>query len=374
MKKTIIYFLGLTIFAFACNNNTPASELKAKLDENKKTIKDLKTENSIIEKKLKALNADKDSIKHRIPVETQTLMLETFNHFIEVNGVLKAEESAIIIPEVSGQIKNVYVEDGDRVKKGQLLFLLNNETIYNQIKQTEASLELANTVFTRLKNLWGQQIGSEVEFLKAKSDKESLESALASQKAQLDLFSIEAPFSGIVDNITVKKGEIAAPGNPIAQVVNLKNMNIKTDVSEVYLPFINSGDTAEVSFYTFPDMVIDCIIKHTGNIIHPDNRTFNVEVSVENSSEKLKPNMMARLLINDFTQENALIVPSAIIKNDIKGKFLFIEEDGLAKKMYVETGKSYMDNTLIVGGLNKNNKVIVNGYNTVSNNAPVEVR
>jgi len=373
MKNSFIYLIAFSLFITACSKS-PADELKAKIKENKDTIRELKKENTKLEKELKKLLAGADTLAHMIPVEIETINPAKFSHYIEVNGVLEAEESANITGEIPAQIKTIHVKDGQRVSKGQLLVTLNSETASNNLAETEASLELATTVFNRQKNLWDQNIGSEVEYLQAKSNKERLESVLAALKAQVDLYNIRAPFSGIVDNITGKEGELASPGAPILMLVNLYKMKIKTDVSEVYLPSIKTGDTAQVSFYTFPDKIIKCPIKRTGNIVHPDNRTFNVEISVDNSSEQLKPNMMARLLINDFSQENALIVPSAVIKKDIVGKFLFIEDDGIAKKVYVETGKSYMDKTVILNGLESGNNIIISGYNTVSNNAPVEVR
>ena len=373
MKKNIFYFITFLLLAGCSAPSSQREELKAKLNENKKTIRDLKKENLKIEEQLEKLSDDKEL--HKIPVRIETLQPRQFNHYILSSGILEAEDIAYMRPEVPAQIKTIHVKEGQRVKKGDLLVSLNSNVISNSINEIKSNLELATNVYNKQKNLWDQKIGSEVEYLQAKTQKESLESSLAAQQAQLDLYYVRAPFSGIIDDLIAKEGELSSPSSILLQLVNLSKMKINADVSEIYLPSIQARDTVKVNFPTYPDLQIYCPIKRTGNVIHPDNRTFNVQITLNNKDEKLKPNMVATLEINDYSIENALIVPSTIIKNDITGKFLFIvNKEGNAQKVYVETGRSYMDKTVITSGLSSGNKVIVEGFNTVSNNAPVEIR
>ncbi len=370
MKKIFIYIILLTTI-IACSSSDK-NEIKSKISDNKNTIKALKKENDKLEVQLKKLG--NDNIKFKLPVVVQKVKRQVFKHYIQASGLLEAVQSANISPEVPAQIKAIHVVEGQKVKKGHLLVSLNSNTISNAIKEIETKLELATDIYNKQKSLWDQNIGSEIEYLQAKNNRESLERSLKTQKAQLELYFIKAPFDGIVDNIISKEGELSAPGAIILQFVNLNKMKVNAEVSEAFLPFISAGDTVEISFSTYPDLVKLEPIVRTGNIIHPENRTFNVQVVLNNIENKLKPNMMASLRINDYKIDEALVVPSAIIKNDITGQFLFIAEGNTANKVYVKSGRSYKDETVILKGLNEGDQVIVEGFNTVSNGTLVELR
>ncbi|TLX72099.1 efflux RND transporter periplasmic adaptor subunit [Labilibacter sediminis] len=368
MKK-IFTILVSALLVSSCAE-TDADKIKAKIKANKEKIQELKAKNEDLAEDLAKI--DTVQVKHRIPVITKQIMPQTFNHFIETNGLMEAKEIAYISPEVPGQITKIHVIEGQRVHKGDLLISLNSSVIRNAIREIETNLELATTTFNKRTNLWNQNIGSEIEYLQAKAQKESLESALESQKEQLKMYNVTAPFSGIVDDIILKEGELSSPGaTTVLSLVNLNTMKVNSDVSEIYLPRIHKGDTIMLTFSTYPDLLIETPISRTSNIIHPDNRTFNVQVELDNVDGKLKPNMMAKLLIKDYSLNNAMVVPSAIIKNDITGKFLFSVHNGKAQKVYVETGRSYKDETVITKGLNSGDQVVVEGFNTVSNGALV---
>ncbi len=362
MKILITVFI--LFFLYSCSQSNKDS-ITRKLEENKNTINRLRKENREIEKQL--LKLQNDSNIQKIPVRTVIVEPTHFKHYIKTSGIIEAVEIASISPEVPAQITTILVKEGQSVKRGELMVSLNSNVISKAINELEVNLQLAETVYQRQKNLWDQKIGSEVEYLKAKSNKESLENALASQKAQLALYSVEAPFSGIVDQISGKEGELSSPGYPILKLVNLSKVKINTDISEIYLPNVSKGDTVQVSFPTYSNLTLSCPVYRTGNIINPDNRTFNVQILLNNIDNKLKPNMMATVTINDYSIKNALIVPSTIIKNDIHGKFIFIDDDGIAKKIYVQTGMSYEDQTVLTSGINAGYKVITEGFNTVSN-------
>ncbi|WP_066630192.1 efflux RND transporter periplasmic adaptor subunit [Labilibacter marinus] len=368
MKK--IFTLLFSVLLLASCTETDTEKIKAEIKANKAQIQELKAKNKELEEEL--AKVDTVEIKHRIPIITRTISTKTFNHFIETSGLLEAKEIAYISPEVPGQVTKIHVMEGQRVNKGQLLISLNSSVIKNAIREIETNLELATTTFKKQENLWNQNIGSEIEYLQAKAQKESLESTLESQNEQLKMYNVTAPFSGIVDDIIIKEGEHSSPGmTNVLSLVNLDKMKVNSDVSEVYLPAIHKGDTVKLSFSTYPDLIIETPISRTSNIVHPDNRTFNVQIVLDNINNKLKPNMMAKLQIKDYSLSNAITVPSAIIKNDISGKFLFTVQEGQAQKVYIETGRSYKDETLVTKGLMAGDVVVVEGYNTVSNGALV---
>jgi len=217
-----------------------------------------------------------------------------------------------------------------------------------------------------------------MQFLEAKNAKEQAEARLATLKTQLDMARIRAPFNGEIETIFLKEGEIAAPGMQVLQLVSLKNMKIYADLSEKYISSINEGDIVQIDFTQREDLNLTVPIHRIGNVIDEKSRTFRIELKVPNLKEELKPNMFTTIRVNDFTSDMALVVPSLIIKQDISGKYLYLAEDGegvlTATKQYIEEGLSYHDQTMILGGLDKGDRVIIEGYSKVSDGVEITVR
>ncbi len=304
-------------------------------------------------------------------VSVKKLTHEPFYHYFQANGAVEAVEDAFISPEINGQIKKVHVKEGRRVRKGELLVSLNSDIIKSGIAEAKSGLELADTIYNRRKGLWKKKIGSEVQYLQAKTNKESLENRLKSLEAQLDMALIKAPIDGIVDDVLKKEGELAIPGLQLLRLVNLKEVYVNAEVSEAFLPRIKKGDPVRVSFPTYPDLAVDTVVYRTGNVIRVENRTFLVQVKLDNPGEKLKPNIIAVLKMKDFSADAALTVPSIIVKNDLKGSYLYVVEESegkrLARKTYVVPGKTEGGKTMIEQGLKPGQEVIVEGYNLVKN-------
>jgi membrane fusion protein, multidrug efflux system len=311
-------------------------------------------------------------------VEIKTIAPEKFEHFFAVNGALEAVQDAFISAETSGQIKDIPVQEGQRVQKGDLLVSLNSDITRNAVAEVKNALELARTVFRKRQELWDKNIGSEIQYLEAKTSKESLENRLASLQAQLDLAQVKSPFTGIVDKIFKKVGELAVPGMQLMQLVNLGRMRVNAEVAETYLGKIKKGDRVGITFPTFPDWRQEASISRIGQVVSAKNRTVLVQVILDNPQEKMKPNMMATLRCRDFFAPAALVVPAIIIKNDLSGTYLYIvkqeKEKNVASKAYVTTGLTEGNRSMIVGGLAAGQQVIVSGYNLVKNGMPVTVK
>ncbi|MCD4771840.1 MAG: efflux RND transporter periplasmic adaptor subunit [Bacteroidales bacterium] len=318
---------------------------------------------------------EKKEVIVKTPVTVTKLQNMEFNHFFKVSGTVEAINSAFISPEISGQIKNIYVEEGERVMKGQILAKLNTSLTDNGINELKTSLELAKTIYKKQKQLWDKEIGSEIQFLEAKHNKESLENKLKTLYAQQEMAIIKAPINGIVDEIFLKEGELGIPGMQIMQIVNLNDLYINADVAESHIADIKTGDEVVLSFSAFPEMEMKVPVFRTGNIINPANRTFKVQLKIKNQNEKLKPNLISLILINDFSVESVLVVPSEIIKQDINGSYLYviekIDNKNIARKKYIKTGMSYKEKTMIAEGVKAGEMVVTKGYAQVS--AGVEV-
>lgn len=310
-------------------------------------------------------------------VEVQNLTPVKFQHFIEINGSVKAEKDAIVGPELNGQIKKIYVKEGDAVKKGQLLLTLNTSITESTIREIKTRLSLAEETYKKQKELWEQNIGTEMQFLQAKNNKESLESQLRTLEAQMNMARLRAPFDGVIDNISMKVGEMASVGREVLHIVNITEMKVYGDVSESYLPSIHKGDWVEVTFPIYTDMKLDATIHRIGQVINEKSRTFRIEIKLENKDGKLRPNLITRIRLNDFSDDNALVVPSYIIKQDFTGWFLYVAEKKndlhVAKKTYITPGITYNNQTMILDGLKENEDVIVVGYNLVSGGAEISI-
>ena len=317
-----------------------------------------------------------EKVSNSIPVKILNAEEITFQHFIELTGRVEPVQYAYISPEGSGQIKEILVSEGDNVRKGEVLARLNTSVINGQIEQLKSQLELASVTYEKQDELWNKKhVGSEIQFLQAKAQKESLESQLKALNSQKQMSIIKAPFSGIIDKISLKEGELASPGMKMIELVNLKKMKIISEPSESLLPVINKGDSIIISFPTYKDIEIETPIYRTGNVINPANRTFTLEARINNIDNKLKPFMISLCKINDYTLKAAITLPSIIIKKDFDKEFIFVavKKDGIyvAEKTYVVTGRSYKEQTVITNGVKAGDMIIVKGYNTVSDGVQV---
>jgi membrane fusion protein (multidrug efflux system) len=282
----------------------------------------------------------------KLLVSVKNLAYEKFEHFFLANGTVEAVNDAFISPEINGRIKTLHVREGQWVEKGQLLVSLNSEVTESGLAEVKSALQLASIVYEKRRDLWDKKIGSEIQFLEAKTNKESLENRLKSLEAQLQMARIKAPISGIVDEIDQKEGELVVPGLRLIQLVNLKKVYVNADVSETYIAKIKKGDPVEASFPSYPGYTLAGDIHRLGQVVKSQNRTF-------------------------------LVVPSIIIKNDMQGSYLYVVEgregQGKARKTYVTPGISEGSNTMITAGLEPGWKVIVQGYNLVKNGMDIKV-
>jgi RND family efflux transporter MFP subunit len=375
MKKIIIP-LAMVLALVSCKKEQSETEIRKQINEHKQEIKEIENEISSLQEKLKNRDTEQEN-QFKIPVFVKKLAPENFSHFIKANGSVEARNEAFISPETNGQIKTIHVEEGDKVKKGQLLVSLSTSVIRSNIKEVKTNLELARETYEKQKRLWEEEVGSEMQYLQAKNNKESLESRLETLKEQLEMARIKAPYSGIIEKIFQKEGEMGSPGVQIIHLVNMTKLRVNAEISEEYLRNINEGDELEISFPSYPEMKLEVPITRKGSVIDKESRTFIVEADINNYDRKIKPNQIAVVKVRDFSTDSALVVPSNIIKQDMKGDYVYIvkEKNGnsVAKKVYVKPGRSY-NNKTVISGIQKGQRVITAGYTKVSNGMEVAVK
>lgn len=372
--RLIAVIISLSLLVACGPEGTDAK--KAELDSYRQKVEEYNQKIAILEAELEDQNNDPE-IAALLPVEIKEMTPEFFARHFEVTGVIEALKDAYISPEINGQIQKVPVQRGSRVKKGDLILKLNTDVIEKSIDEIDTSLELAKRIFSKQEELWEQNIGSELQYLEAKNTMESLLARLATLEKQREMAHVSAPFSGIIDDIMVKEGELASPGNPLVHLVNLSNMRVTANISEAYLSNLSKGDQVELRFPAYPEDLLNVGVTRLGEVIDPQTRTFTLEVELKNPREKLKPNMLTSVRIQDYKNNSSLVVPSNILRQDFSGTFLFriSDENGSSKaqKVYVKRGITVQDQTMITEGLSAGDFVITKGFNLVSEGSPVRI-
>ena len=376
MKK-IVSILLVALLA-GCSNTESPEAIRAQLSALKDQSLEINHQIKELEKQLDSMESEEDMTGY-VPVLTETISKQLFEHFIIVNGKVELVEEAMVSPEANGQITKIHVSKGQRVSKGDVLITLNTSIIKNSIAELKLGLELATKNYEKQKSLWEQNIGSELQYLEAKNAKESLEHKLKTLNSQFEMSIVRAPFSGIVDDIYLKEGELASPGRAVLYLATLDKLKVITEVSETLLPKIHVGDLVNIQLPTYGDMSLKAPIHRIGNLIDQKTRTIKVEILIDNIGSKIKPNQIAMLSIKDFEEKQAMVVPSIVVKQDSRGEFLFIadkdkEGKDIATKKYVKSGISYSDRTMITQGISEGQKIIVAGYNQIGNGSLIDLR
>ncbi|NMM50569.1 efflux RND transporter periplasmic adaptor subunit [Marinigracilibium pacificum] len=377
MKNKVIILLTLaSVIAFtSCEK-----DLEAKKEE----LKALKKEASELQGKITSLESEivkedpEFGVKkvNKIPVSVEKIVKKPFANYIEINGSVSTDKNITLASQANGQIEKVYVSEGDKVSKGQTLVVLDTDILRNNINEAESSYNLAKTMYEKRKKLYDQGVGSEVDYLNAKTQKETLENRIASLKSQLSNSIVRAPFSGKIDGVMAKEGEVAMPGMPMVRIVSLNDLKIEADVSEKYIGSFHRGDSVEVFFPALGENY-KTVVSAVGDVINQANRTFSLQVRVPKNNDLLKPNLMATIRLADYKNEEAFVIPDKVVLQDSRGFYVYQtvkSEEGLkAEKKYIKIGETFDGKAEISEGLEEGASVIVTGYRDVAEGTIVEI-
>lgn len=373
--KPILKFLPFVVIAalsVSCAQEEGVDAMKTKLADLKDQANSLNAEIKTLETEISKQDPDfAKANKKSILITTAAARKGEFTHLVEVTGSVLSKKNVNISAETAGRILEVPVLEGMRVSKGQVLARIDAESIERNIEEMQSQLDLATTIYQKQARLWDQKIGTEIQYLEAKTRKEGLEKSLAAMKTQLDKALVKAPFNGTVESVDVRIGELVQPGMPMFQFVGESDLFIQADVSESFVGVLSKGDSVEVEFPSI-NKSIKTRVSAVGGIINPNNRTFKVEVFLPNLVE-VKPNMISILKINDYQSKESVIVPAHLILADNKGDYVFVVENGTAQKKYVTRGLTFEDETEIKEGLNGTETIVDKGFREVGDNFSVTV-
>jgi RND family efflux transporter MFP subunit len=381
MKKIFIIVSSLI---FSCESeNKSVSEviasnnielIKLKREEINNKQQEIYKKLNLIDLKLNELeNNSKNPI-----VSTSRIIKQDFNHYVELQGDVKSEKIISIYPEFSGIINEIFVKSGESVDKGQVLATIDDGGLKQQLSQLQITFNLAKTTYERQERLWGQKIGSEIQYLESKSMFEAQSKAIEQLTKQLNKTIIKAPFSGIIDNVIVKKGEVVYPGRSnLMLLVNMQEMYVESKVPENYINSITKGKDVVIEAPML-NIALKSKIRLVANYINPLNRTYRIEAEIPKNNYKIKPNLNVKLKVNDYTSEDAILIMLNHINIDSNNDeyvYKIINKDGknYALKTIIETGKNNENFIEVLKGLSENDEIVSEGARKITNNSEVKI-
>lgn len=377
MNKIGIFATLFILILASCGKKSELETKKEELSKAKQTVFDLQKKIKQLEIEVARLDTSAEAVVKIKTIASSPVQTSVFRHYVSVQGSLEAEENLMVTSKIPGQITSVKVKEGDMVRQGQIVAVLDDEVIRKSIDEVKSSLDQVLVMYNKQKSLWDQKIGTEMQYLNLKNQKESLEKKLVTLNSQVNQNYVTAPFSGVIDDVFVKVGSIASPGVPLMQLVNTSDLKATAKVPDSYVAFIKQGDQVKVNF---PDLnkTIDASVTYVGRIVDPMSRTFKIEVKLPGGNPDLKPNLMSLIQINDKTSKSAIVIEENIVQPTEEGKIVFVTADEKGKKVArqktVTTGLSYNGKVEILSGLSVGDELITTGYQDLSDNQPISFK
>lgn len=358
----------IVLLLAACNSTNPSKQQQlAKLRNERDKL------NEQIAQMEEALGDSATSGAQRtVAVSVNTLKPAVFKNYIEVQGRVDAEKNVNVTSEVPAVVTAINVKVGQHVSAGQVLAQLDDNVIRQQIAQLKNQLAYTKNIYERQKNLWDQNIGTEVQLLTAKNNYENVKKQIEVQQSQLDMYQIKSPISGVVDDVIAKIGQAVSPGVPTFRVVNTQDLKVVGQISESNISKVNSGDMVEV---VFPDLqdTLHTHLDYVSKVVDPVSRAFTVEIRLPHRSV-YHPNMLAVIRVVSHKDDDAITVPIKVIQHNAKGAYVYISENNKAKLVPVTVGFMYGGYAEISKGLEAGDKLIVAGYQDVNEGDSLQIQ
>lgn len=388
MMKNIYLALIVSLVLVSCGNK---KEVTVESVISTGDIEKIRIKKKEVEGKQKVINEQLDSLSTAITkldtikklplVSTFTTKETVFNHYLELQGNVRTKQNVLLYPEMPGILENVFVREGQKVQKGDMLAVINDGGLSEQLIQVETLAELAKTTFERQQRLWNQKIGSEMQYLQSKANYIAQKNTVEQLKRQLEKTRIRAPFDGVVDVVFKEEGTVVAPGPgaEVFRIINLNNMFIEAEVPESYITSITKGKKV-AAYFPILGKTVHTFVRQVGNFINPNNRSFKIEISVPNTTGEIKPNLTAKLKINDYKSLKAILIPQSIISENANGEqyvYVIIKKQknnqAVAMRKIIVTGKTQGDVIEVLSSLKKGVEIIEEGARSVTNGQTVKI-
>jgi len=361
--KQLLYIIAFSVLVSSCASN--------ELENKKKELTKLKKESKELAEKIKKLELDivkldtAVKIVKKKEVKIESVSLSSFSHYIDLQGDVISTDNVMVNPKMGGLVTAVNVVEGQNVSAGQVLVQLDNSVAATSLAEIDNQLSLATLVYEKQKRLWNQNIGTEIQYLQAKNNKEALEKRKATTQSQIAMSRIVAPFSGVVDEVRIKVGETAMPGMGGVRVVNMNKLKITAKVADSYAALLKKGDKVKVKI---PDLntEFESVIAYVALNVMASSRTFEIEIKVPSNIKNLKPNLLARISVNDANIKEAIVIPLNAIQKSANGDnvvMLAVKQNNktVAVNRIIKLGMSYLDKIVVTEGLSKDDQIIIEG-------------
>lgn len=381
MKKILIIVSSL-IFSCQSENKSVIEVIESNnIDLIKLKREEINNKQQKIYKELNLIDLKLDELENnsKYPIVSTTKIIEQkFKHYVELQGDVKSDKVISIYPEFSGIINEIFIKSGENVGEGQILATIDDGGLKQQLSQLQITYNLAKTTYERQERLWNQKIGSEIQYLESKSMFEAQSEAIEQLNKQLSKTVIRAPFSGTVDNVIVKKGEVVYPGRSnLMLLVNMQEMYVESKVPENYINSITKGKDVVIEAPIL-DMILKSKISLVANYINPLNRTYRIEAEIPDNNYKIKPNLNVKIRVNDYTNENAILIllnHINIDSNNDEYVYKIIKKDGknYASKTIIETGRNNGDFIEVLKGVGIGDEIVSEGARKITNNSEVKI-
>ena len=381
MKKILIIISSL-IFSCQSENKSVIEVIESNnIDLIKLKREEINNKQQKIYKELNLIDLKLDELENnsKYPIVSTTKIIEQkFKHYVELQGDVKSDKVISIYPEFSGMINEIFIKSGENVDEGQILATIDDGGLKQQLSQLQITYNLAKTTYERQERLWNQKIGSEIQYLESKSMFEAQSEAIEQLNKQLSKTVIRAPFSGTVDNVIVKKGEVVYPGRSnLMLLVNMQEMYVESKVPENYINSITKGKNVIIEAPVL-NMILKSKISLVANYINPLNRTYRIEAKIPDNDYKIKPNLNVKIRVNDYTNENAILIllnHINIDSNNDEYVYKIIKKDGknYASKTIIETGRNNGDFIEVLKGVNISDEIVSEGARKITNNSEVKI-
>jgi len=381
MKKILIIVSSL-IFSCQSENKSVIEVIESNnIDLIKLKREEINNKQQKIYEELNLIDLKLDELENnsKYPIVSTTKIIEQkFKHYVELQGDVKSDKVISIYPEFSGIINEIFIKSGENVGEGQILATIDDGGLKQQLSQLQITYNLAKTTYERQERLWNQKIGSEIQYLESKSMFEAQSEAIEQLNKQLSKTVIRAPFSGTVDNVIVKKGEVVYPGRSnLMLLVNMQEMYVESKVPENYINSITKGKDVVIEAPVL-DMILKSKISLVANYINPLNRTYRIEAEIPDNNYKIKPNLNVKIRVNDYTNENAILIllnHINIDSNNDEYVYKIIKKDGknYASKTIIETGRNNGDFIEVLKGVSIGDEIVSEGARKITNNSEVKI-